>query len=164
MNEFDTIEKCMELFRTIGCLGNENNIFVAYKDCSKTTGPSSFFGGAVGGFVNGMEEGRNYPYDGLLINQTEYGIAMFMLKQPGIPLTYKLEKMVVQKDKYIILPYQNITEILVKKPGLIGKNRRAIRISDVNGMTHNLFSNLDEPLLPYHKDGFARFLYRFPEK
>ena len=164
MYEFDTMEKCIELFRSIGCLGNENNIFFAYKDTAKTTGPASFLGGAVGAFASGMAEGMNHPYDAVIINQTENGIGMLLLKQQGVVLTYKIEKMFVQKDKFIFIPYQYISEIKVKKAALLNNKRKSITISTTNGMKYYLLADIDLPLLPYHNYGFARFMQRFPEK
>ena len=38
MEEFNTIEKAIELFKTVNGYKNNNNIFVAYKDMQKNNG------------------------------------------------------------------------------------------------------------------------------
>ena len=65
MEEFNTIEKVKELFKSINALGSDNIFFVACQDKQK---------------VSGMVAGMEYPYDGLLINDSEKGIGMFYLK------------------------------------------------------------------------------------
>ena len=87
MNEFNELEKVKKLFEEVKCIGNENNYFIAYKDMQKSSG-----------MVSGME----YPYDGLLINQTENGIGMFYLNQKGIVLTQNISKMTLDKDSYML--------------------------------------------------------------
>jgi hypothetical protein len=55
MNEFDTYEKYIELFRPIGCIGNVNSFFYA-----------------VNGLNGGMTAGMEYPYDGFAAFMKEY--------------------------------------------------------------------------------------------
>ena len=160
MNQYDTLEKCMELFKTVNCIGNENNIFVAYKDTAKAAGPSVMFG-AVGGLAGGMVNGMEYPYDGLLINQTENGIGMFVLKQPGIPLTIKLEKLELQKDKFIFYKNEDIKEIKIKKYALLNNKTKSICIKTNDNKKHVLFANKNESKLPYHNNGLANFINKY---
>lgn len=37
MEEFNTLEKVKELFNKVGCIGNENCYFIAYKDMQKSS-------------------------------------------------------------------------------------------------------------------------------
>ena len=84
MNEFDTIEKVQELFEKYNLNGEENNYFIAYKDYTKASG-----------MVNGME----YPYDALLINRTEKGLAMILLVTDGVVFNFaKLEKLHLKEN------------------------------------------------------------------
>lgn len=164
MEEFNTIEKCLELFKSAKCVGKENVIFFTFKDTAKTTGPSGMLGGAVGAFAGGMVNGMEYPYDGLLINKTENGIGMFVVKQPGIPLTYKLEKMKLQKDQFIFYKNEDIEEIKVKKFALLNNKKKSITIKTSDGKKYMLFANINEPKLPYHNDNFAKFVEKYSAK
>ena len=65
MSEFDTLEQVAKLFRDAGCEGQSNCYFVARKDQRR----------AKSGVVGGME----YPYDAMIINQTENGLGMIYL-------------------------------------------------------------------------------------
>ena len=85
MEEFNTIEKVEELFKSIDALGNDNAFFVACQDKQK---------------VSGMVAGMEYPYDGLLINATEKGIIMFYLKASALSGLITLaspSKMILEK-------------------------------------------------------------------
>ena len=164
MEEINTIEKCLELFKSVKCVGKENLIFFAFKDTAKATGPSAMLGGAVGAFAGGMVNGMEYPYDGLLINKTENGIGMFVLKQPGVPLTYKLEKMKLQKDQFIFYKNEDIDEIKVKKFALLNNKKKSITIKTSDKKKYMLYADVNEPKLPYHNDNFAIFIEQYSAK
>ena len=162
MNEYNTLEKCLELFKSVNCIGKENLIFFAYKDTAKATKPS-MLGGAVGAFAGGMVNGAEYPYDGLLINKTEKGIGMFMVKQPGIPFTYKLEKMELQKDNFIYYDNKDIKDIKIKKFALLNNKKKSIFITTSDKKKYILCADIDEPRLPYHNDNFYKFIEEYSE-
>ena len=82
MQEFDSLEKVKELFKSVGCEGKENCYFVTYKDFQKSSG-----------MVNGME----YPYYGLLINQTEDGLGVFFLNQEKFSLQVLISNLKIIK-------------------------------------------------------------------
>ena len=164
MEEYNTIEKCLELFKSVNCVGNENLIFFAYKDTAKAAGPSVMLGGAVGAFAGGVVNGAEYPYDALLINKTENGIGMFMLKQPGVPLTYKLEKMELQKDKFIFYKDEDIKEIKIKKFALFNSKKKSIFITTSDKKKYVLCADVNEARLPYHNDNFAKFIEKYSTK
>ena len=164
MEEYNTIEKCLELFKSVNCVGNENLIFFAYKDTAKATSPAVMLGGAVGAFAGGVVNGAEHPYDGLLINKTENGIGMFMLKQPGVPLTYKLEKMELQKDKFIFYKEEDIKEIKVKKFALLNNKKKSIFITTSDKKKYVLCADVNEAKLPYHNDNFAKFIEKYSTK
>ncbi len=163
MKEYNTMEKCLELFKSVKCTGKENLIFFAYKDTAKAMGPSSMFG-AVGAFAGGMVNGAEHPYDALLINKTENGIGMFMLKQPGVPLSYKLEKMELQKDKFIFYKNEDIKEIKIKKFALLNNKKKSIFIKTSDKKKYVLCADINEPKLPYHNDNFCKFIEEYSKK
>ena len=96
MEEFNTIEKVKELFESIEGWGSENLFFVTCQDKEK---------------VSGMVAGMEYPYDGLLINASEKGIAMFYLKAGALSGLITLatpSKMTLDKQNYVFIPINNI--------------------------------------------------------
>ena len=74
MNEFDTLEKVKKLFEDLNLNGQNNTYFFAFKDTSSTG--AAVLGGAAGALANGMVNGMEYPYDAVLVNRTENGIAI----------------------------------------------------------------------------------------
>lgn len=143
MEEFDRIEKAIELFKGVGGYKNNNNIFVAYKDMQKSSG-----------VVGGME----YPFEGLLINQTEDGIGMFYLKQPGLVLTQNINKMILQKDKYVFISNNNIKNIVIKNYAIFNSKVKRITIDTNDGKSYKLFAKLNEKTIPYQNLNFTRFI------
>lgn len=152
MDEFNTLEKVEELFKSIDALGSDNIFFVASQDKQK-----------VSGAVAGME----YPYDGLLINVFEKGIAMFYLKAGALSGLFTLSnpsKMTLDKDNHIFIPASDIKEIKVKKFALLNNKTKRIEINTVDGKSHKLYANVEEKDIPYHKDNFARFMDEYENK
>ena len=147
MNEFDTIEKVQELFEKYNLNGEENNYFIAYKDYTKASG-----------MVNGME----YPYDALLINRTEKGLAMILLVTDGVVFNFaKLEKLHLKENEYIVVNNEDIQSITIKKYALLNSSKKKITIKSNNNKTYDLYANVNEPLLPYHNESFDKFLKEF---
>ena len=117
MEEFNTIEKVEELFKGIDALGKDNTFFVASQDKQK-----------VSGAVAGME----YPYDGLLINDSEKGIAAFYLKAgalSGLITLSKPSKMKLDKENHIFIPASDIQEVVIKKFALLNNKKKRIEIN-----------------------------------
>lgn len=149
MEEFNTIEKVQELFKSINALGESNLFFVACQDKQK-----------VSGVVAGME----YPYDGLLINATEKGIAMFYLKAgalSGLFTLSKPSKMTLDKENHVFIPTSNIKQIKVKNFALLNSKTKRIEINTVDGKSHKLYANIEEKDFPYHKENFAIFIEKY---
>lgn len=148
MEEFNSIEKVEELFKKNNGVGENNSYFVACKDKEKSSG-----------MVSGME----YPYDGLLINCNENGLAMFYLKNPlgGLIGLSKAEKMKLAKDQFIFIPASNITNVTIKKFALLNSKVKRVTIDTIDGKSHKLYARLDEKEFPYHKDGFAKFIEKY---
>ena len=149
MEEFNTLEKVEELFKSIDGLGNENMFIVTCQDKQK-----------VSGAVAGME----YPYDGLLINASEKGIAMFYLKAgalSGLITLANPAKMKLDKENYIFIPSDDIKEIKVKNFALLNSKTKRIEINTTDGKSHKLYARVEEKDFPYHKDNFAAFIEKY---
>lgn len=146
MEEFNSIEKVKGLFEGVNCTGNENCYFVAYKDSAKNAG-----------MVKGME----YPYEALLINQTENGLGVFYISQPGLVLTQNLAKMELVKDSYFFIKNEDVKEITVKNWALLNSKIKRIEIKLNDGKTHKLYAKLNENLLPYQNENFTKFVEKY---
>ena len=149
MEEFNTIEKVKELFKSINALGSDNIFFVACQDKQK---------------VSGMAAGMEYPYDGLLINDNEKGITMFYLKAgalSGLITLASPSKMTLDKENYIFIPTDEIKEIKIKKFALLNNKTKRIEINTVDGKSHKLYAKVEEKDFPYHKDNFANFMKKY---
>ena len=149
MNEFNTIEKVEELFKSIDALGNNNTFFVACQDKQK---------------VSGMVAGMEYPYDGLLINDSEKGITMFYLKAgalSGLITLSSPSKMTLDKENHIFIPASDIKEIKIKKFALLNSKTKRIEINTIDGKSHKLYANVEEKDFPYQKENFAKFIEKY---
>jgi hypothetical protein len=152
MEEFNTIEKVQELFKSIDGLGSNNLYFVASQDKQK-----------VSGAVAGME----YPYDGLLINDSDKGIAMFYLKAgalSGLIGLSKPSKMTLDKDNHIFIPASDIEGVVIKNFALLNSKVKRIEINTTDGKSHKLYAAVDEKDFPYHNDNFAKFMEKYNAK
>ena len=145
MERFDTLEKALALFEQAGCKGTENDCFVAFKDTAH----------AQSGFVGGM----TYPYDGLLVNRTEKGLALIYLKyKKALFLKADVSNFDIREDPCQFIPYSEIQEITVKNSALLNKKNKRVIVKTADKKKHCLLVSVDEPKLPYHNDGFARFM------
>ena len=144
MEEFNTLEKVIELFRLSNMYFEENNIFILYKDMQKS---------------NGLVSGMEYPYEGLIVNETNRGFAMIPLKQDGIVLKQSINKMHIDRTRNIIfIPKENITSITIKKFALINSKMKRISIKTTDGKNYLLFGKVNEESIPYHNENFAKFV------
>ena len=153
MEEFNTIEKVKGLFEQVGCVGNDNNYFIAYKD--QEVGPGSM------GLLNGMENGMEFPYVAALVNQTERGIGLRLLETEGFFPSHKPEKLRLKGNEFIFISNEQITEIIVKKYALLNSKQKKIIIKTTTGKTYRFYANVNEPMLPYHNDNFNRFASQY---
>lgn len=152
MEEFNTIEKVHDLFESVDGLGNENLFFVTCQDKEK-----------VSGAVAGME----YPYDGLLINASERGIAMFYLRAGALSGLFTLatpSKMTLDKQNYVFIPAENIKGITVKNFALLNSKTKRIEINTIDGKSHKLYAKIDEKDFPYQKENFTTFIEKYCNK
>ncbi len=140
MEEFNTLEKVIALFKSVDGYGANNTIFVAYTDINRGGG------------------GMNYPFDGLLINQTEKGIGMFFLQQSGMVLTQNIAKMSLDKEHYIFIPKQDIKRITIKNYAILNPKIKRISIEVNDGRSYKLFAKLNEKNISYQTENFSRFI------
>ena len=159
MEEFNTLEKVQSLFNNTVPNEEWSAFFVGYKDLSSSSG-YGLMGGAVGGFVGGMMDAQQYPYDAMLIALGKNGLAYFPLQKTGV-FKAKLKDMNIEKDKCEYIPYQMIDKIVAKKFPL-GKNKK-LRIRTTTGKDHHLLINGKEDL-PYHEAGVTNLMDRFGKK
>lgn len=143
MEEFNTLEKVQKLFEEKNCIGKENNYMVLMKDTRK---------------YSGMVAGMEYPYFALLINQTEDGIGYFHLVQPKFSLRILLKDLVVDKNSFTFLKNEDIVSIKVKKFGPFDNKRKSIAIKTKDRKTHYLYAKVEDNILPYHNENFAKFI------
>lgn len=150
MENFNTLEKVKELFNSVGCEGDENCYFVTAKNYAK----------AKSGVVGGME----YPYSGLLINATEKGLGIFYLnpeKASDVLFKVDIAKLKITENSYFFIPNENIKEITVKKYSVFNSKVKSVIIKTTDKKTHQLLANLNESLIPYHNENFAKFASKY---
>ena len=152
MEEFNTMEKVKALFESVEGWGNENLFFVTCQDKQK---------------VSGMVAGMEYPYDGLLINASEKGIAMFYLKASALSGLITLatpSKMTLDKQNYVFIPTNNIKEIKIKNFALLNSKTKRIEINTLDGKSHKLYAKIEEKDFPYQKENFTIFIEKYCNK
>ncbi len=147
MKEFDTLEKVQELFEKLNLNGEKNSYFIAYKDTASSSG-----------MVSGME----YPYDAVLVNVTEKGIAMIFLVVDGITLNFvKIEKLHLKNNEFVFIKNEDIRDVNIKKYALLNSSKKRISIKTNDKKDYKLYANINEPLLTYHNEGFEKFINQY---
>lgn len=161
--DFKTIEGAMEIFRNLNCIGNDNCIFVTFKDTNREGfkyGALGAVGGAIAGaaaFSNGMLNGIE-GFDGLLINCTELGLGIVPLKSNGVQLVLKIEKMEPQLDRFVFISNENIDSIIIKNFSFLNKKTQKVKIKIKGGKTLHQLARKVEKTIPYQEENFAKFM------
>lgn len=161
--DFKTIEGAMEIFRNLNCIGNDNCIFVTFKDTNREGfkyGALGAVGGAIAGaaaFSNGMLNGIE-GFDGLLINCTELGLGIVPLKSNGVQLVLKVEKMEPQLDRFVFISNENIDSIIIKNFSFLNKKTQKVKIKIKGGKTLHQLARKVEKTIPYQEENFAKFM------
>ena len=120
MEEFNTIETAMELFRRVNGLGVNNCIFICFTDTSSEAMKYGAFGavggavGAIAAFSSGAVDGMNKKSDGYLINWTENGLGIIPLNANGVMLTLTPAKLQADLSSYFFVSNNQIQSIIVK--------------------------------------------------
>ena len=162
--DFKTLEGAMEIFKSLNCIGNENCIFVTFKDTNREGlkyGALGAVGGAIAGaaasFSNGMLEGIQ-GFDGMLINLTEAGLAIIPLSQKGVKWTMNIEKMEPQLDRFVFVANENIESIIIKNFSFLNKKTKKVKIKLKDGMVLHQLARVAEKSIPYQEGNFSRFM------
>ena len=172
MEKFDTIEKAIELFNSKNLLGNENNIFLAYRDTTKEATKYGVLGGVLGGAVGGAIVGAIAAFsegalegmqkaDGYLINSTESGLGIIPLKYNGVMMTANPSKMEPEIENAVFATNEDIQTLTVKNYNIFNSKIKKIKLVLKNGLTLEMFARNVEKLIPYQKDSFSKFVAKY---
>ena len=82
-----------------------------------------------------------YPYDAVIINQTDKGIGMIYLVQPGLVLTQNLTKMNIKEGSFQFIKSDEIEEIKIKNYALFNSKTKRISIK-TKDKNHKLYAKL----------------------
>lgn len=161
--DFKTIDGAMEIFKSLNCIGNENCIFVTFKDTNREGfkyGALGAVGGVVGAaasFSNGMLAGIQ-GFDGMLINLTETGLGIVPLKSKKIQLTLKIDNMEPLLDRFVFVANENIDSIIIKNFSFLNKKTKKVKIKLKDGMVLHQLARVVEKSIPYQEGNFSRFM------
>lgn len=100
----------------------------------------------------------------LLKTNTEKGLGIFYLnpeKASDIFFKIDVSKLRITENSYFFIPNENIKEIKVKKYSILTSKLKSITIKTNDKKTHQLFANLEESTIPYHKENFAKFASKY---
>lgn len=174
MNNFKTYNEVLELFRNYNCIGNENCVFVTYKDGTQDgikAGTAGLLGGAFAGAIGAFAAGMDVQYDeilagfgtyaGLIINQTENGLGIIPLYSKGVSLSLNVEKLEIKPEKFLFVNNENIESITIKNFNIFTKNTKKIAIKLKTGTDIRLMARVSEKLIPYQQENFAKFISRY---
>ena len=108
-----------------------------------------------------MKSGMEYPFDGLLINESNRGIAMILLNQEGLVLTQSMEKMNVDNTRPVIFyPNEDIIDIEIKRFSLLNNKAKRISIETKDGKYYRLYTKAVEKNIPYQQENFDKFVQK----
>ncbi len=182
-NDFKTLEGATNLFRSVNCIGNQNLMFIAYKDpnagplVTKKSLVGGILGGALGGFVGGLAEGTERTqkeenmgnsigighYDALLINVTEHGLGFIPLLIEGSRIMAKLDRYVSNISNFSFINNNYIESIVFKNYSFSGKAKK-VTIKIQGNITFDLMACMEEKLVPYQKESMEKLANMYGKK
>lgn len=152
MFEFSTLEGAMACFSQVGFIGQNNCIFYA----------TTFLTG--GGLVGGMQQAQNgRAWAGYLINVDENGIGIIPLDRTNNKIRVIMEDLTPRFDEFTYIPYQQLTEVKIKRAGLNSAVKHVI-IKIANAPQYDLQVLTKEKKLAYHEQNFANFCSFYGKK
>lgn len=163
MEEFNTLEKVENLFRSINGIGYRNCYFICYRNTTKDGMKYGAFGavggavGAVAALSTGLMDGMKKDSDGYLINYTENGLAIIPLDATGVMLTLTPAKLKPNLNACFFLKNEEIESIVVKKYNIFNSGTKKIIITTKNNQKLNLIARVTEKLIPYQKENITIF-------
>lgn len=158
MFEFATLEGAMACFSQVGFIGQSNCIFFA------TTHQTTSAWGFAGGFVDGMNKAQaGRAWAGYLINVNENGFGVLPLDRTNHKLKILIDDLSPRYDEFTFIPYQQLTEVRIKKIGL-GNSYKHVIVKMANAPQYDWAVHTVEKLLPYHEQNFASFCEFYGKK
>ncbi len=148
VNEFYNIKA---LFAEKGCAGANDIYICAYKNPQKN---------------QGMAEGMEYPYFGLMMDATDNGIGIFYIenKDPATLLVLSMKKAEILPDSFFFIPYSDM-RMTVKNFNIFNKNTKRITLEQLsNGKVHYLQAMVGDKMAVYNLDMIPKFSARFEKK
>ena len=165
----------MAIFRQIGVVENEHNIFVLYQDTQHEGMKYGIAGGMAAGLAAGLGTGigfyQNTPaseqilsgdFKGLLVDETEKGLHLVALQGPGgALLRIQPGKLEVHPEQHMFLEYGQIKEIEVKNFSFMQKKVQKVRLSYGDKAKMFLLGNVVDKDIPYQEQNFAKFMAKY---
>ena len=170
MADFKTLNGATELFESVGGLRNNNNIFVVFKNNNKEAMKYGLAGGLIAAglpavITSDKAQGiLGNKFDGLLINQTEEGLAIIPLHVKGVQMMLNIEKMQPDLDGYCFFTNDVISGITVKNFNIFNKKMQSVKV-EIAGKYHlELLGKVAEKSVPYQEANFGKFMSKYKAK
>ena len=151
MEEFNTIEKAKELFRSVGDESEEKCIIFAYYDTTKETMQAGIVGGAFAGA-------------GAIGGVTNNGIGIIPLDNDGIMWSFSSAKLKPNLSSYFFISFEQIQSIIVKDLNIFNKSIKRIKIVLINNQNLCLLSKVNLKQMPYQTENLAKFVEQYQNK
>ena len=167
MDEFNTIQKAENLFRSVGFVNDTNFIFFSFYDATQQgiTAGLVAGGGAIGGMIagammgsDGTENEINKRRDGYLLKWTNEGIGIIPLNSAGVWWTFSSAKLKPDVSSFFFIPYAQIQDIIVKNYNIFNKDIKKIKIILKNNQKLHMIARLNEKSVPYQTENLKKFV------
>ncbi len=159
MFAFETYQGALNCFAQLNFIGQNNCIFYA----TNAVPTSALMFGAIGGAVQGARNAaNNRNWAGYLLNVNEMGFGIIPLEATKT-LGVKFEDLALRFDEFTYIPYQQLTEVKIKRAGLNSAVKHVI-IKIANAPQYDLQVLTKEKKLAYHEQNFANFCSFYGKK
>ena len=159
MFAFETYQGALNCFAQLNFIGQNNCIFYA----TNAVPTSALMFGAIGGAVQGARNAANNRiWAGYLLNVNEMGFGIIPLEATKT-LGVKFEDLALRFDEFTYIPYQQLTEVKIKRAGLNSAVKHVI-IKIANAPQYDLQVLTKEKKLAYHEQNFANFCSFYGKK
>lgn len=181
MEEFNTIDKAEELFRSVGDVSEKKYMFFAFYDTTKEAmtagvvggalGGAGLIGGAIAGAVVGatkrnsnIAEEVNKRRDGYLLKWTSSGIGIIPLNNDGVMWSFSSAKLKVDLTSYFFVSNEEIKNIIVKNYNVFNKSIKKIKVVLQNNQKLCMIARMNEKSVPYQTENLAKFVEQYQNK
>ena len=175
MNDFKTFDGVCSLFRSVNALGNQNCIFVAFKNPNAHIGVDAAAIGAFGmagmlvsttatGIADAITSDTINQlmgikdYAAMIINVNEYGFGFIPLVDEKHSIVPKLDNCIPVMNNFVFVNKQYIESVSVKKLTIFNPRIKKIDIKIQGGIVFHLTANMQEKQIPYQKDAMNAFV------